>query len=185
RLKILERRNEMSADEIKNLSRSLLDNLKALNEYMNARTVMFFVGKKQEVQTLDFISRELGNNKRIIVPITLKNERTLLASEILSTSELHPSLFNVLEPKQEFIRPFSIENLDLILVPGLAFDRTGHRLGYGFGYYDNFLKGKKQKTLTIGLAFHFQLVDHVPRNGLDVPVDKIVTEKEIITCRSE
>ena len=73
------------------------------------------------------------------------------------------------------------KNIDLILVAGIAFDRDGYRLGYGLGYYDKFL-AKLPKALKIGLCFDLQIVEKVPRESYDVPVDMIVTDEEVIKC---
>ncbi|MHA1405553.1 MAG: 5-formyltetrahydrofolate cyclo-ligase [Candidatus Helarchaeota archaeon] len=159
---IKERKAHLEEDIIRSMSMKIIENLQSLNEYKNAKL--------------------FAENKRIAVPITLREKRNLLASEIMNVDELEPSYFSVLEPKKDFVRPIQQDDIDIILVPGLAFDRRGYRLGYGYGYYDNFLTHKSANTLTIGLGFHFQVVPSVPKDGLDVPVDKIITEKEIITC---
>ena len=74
------------------------------------------------------------------------------------------------------------KNIDLVLVPGIVFDHEGHRIGYGFGHYDKFLR-KVPKATKIGLAFDFQVVDKIPREMHDVPVDMVVTEKGIVECK--
>ena len=143
---------------------------------------MFFVGKNLEIQTFSGITRAFSEEKRVFVPITVKDERDLIVSEIFNLDELEPAVYSILEPKKELVRLSPRQKMDLIIVPGLAFDRKGSRLGYGFGYYDNFLKKKSKYAKSIGLAFHFQIVESVPINNHDLPVDIIITEKEVIYC---
>ena len=91
-------------------------------------------------------------------------------------SEMKPGTYAILEPPQD-AKEVPISEIDLILVPGVAFDQHGYRLGYGQGYYDRVLK--KTKTQKIGLAFEFQFVDALPHSLKDIPMDVIITEKKI------
>ena len=79
-----------------------------------------------------------------------------------------------------YIREFNPDKLDLVIVPGIAFDKKGHRIGYGYGYYDRFLKTIKKKAVKIGLAFDFQLIESIPEEEHDVPMNIVVTDKEIL-----
>ena len=85
-----------------------------------------------------------------------------------------------MEPKKKFFRPVSPEDIDLVIVPGIAFDRSGERIGYGMGFYDRFLKKIRKDTSSIGLAYEFQIVDDIPSEETDVKVNKIITEKRVI-----
>ena len=112
-----------------------------------------------------------------MVPIADLKKRVLYHSEIKDFSDLEIGTFGVLEPKEECIRPVMPEKLDIVIVPGLAFDLQGNRIGYGGGFYDGFLKGLSAPK--IALAYEWQIVNCVPSDEHDVKVDKIVTEDRI------
>ncbi|RLF88523.1 5-formyltetrahydrofolate cyclo-ligase, partial [Thermococci archaeon] len=97
---------------------------------------------------------------------------------IRSFSELRPGKFNIMEPREAIDEEV---NLDLIVVPGVAFDESGYRLGFGKGYYDRFLRSFRETT-KLGLAYEFQVLEEVPRDEGDIPVDFIITEKRRIDC---
>jgi 5-formyltetrahydrofolate cyclo-ligase len=116
--------------------------------------------------------------KNIVVPISNKKDNTLTLSHLKSWEELSLGSYGILEPRTEKIRKTNVEDIDLIIVPGVAFDEKGNRLGHGKGFYDRLLK--KTKATVIGLAFEFQILENIPTDKNDVPVDMIITEKRII-----
>ncbi|MDP7322999.1 MAG: 5-formyltetrahydrofolate cyclo-ligase, partial [Candidatus Woesearchaeota archaeon] len=118
-------------------------------------------------------------------PYVVKNNPILQLSEIKNFNELEPKTWGILEPKDEFIRKFDIENVDLVIIPGIVFDQNGHRIGYGYGYYDRFLKKLDKNVVKIGFGFEFQIVDKIPEEKHDVPVDIMVTEKRVINCNEK
>jgi len=152
----------------------------SLLEFRKAKIVLFYVSIKGEVRTDKMISESLEKGKRILVPFADLNKRTLLISEINNLEELEPGAFGIPEPKNP--REFPLEKIDLVVIPGIAFDRKGNRVGYGMGFYDRFLKGLKPHVPKIALAYDFQIVNEIPAEGEDVTVDMIITEKEIIQC---
>ena len=174
---MLEKRNSLPKHEITEKSTLIKNNLFKLKYYKNSKTIMFFVSFNSEVDTHDMV-RESLKNKTIIIPKVEHHE--IQPSVILDFDNLIPGKFGILEPIEAM--NIAYKNIDLVLVPGIVFDREGHRIGYGFGYYDKFLK-KVPKAVKIGLAFDFQVVDRIPVETHDVPVDIIITEKKIIECR--
>ena len=183
RHKILQLRKSLSQREAIAKSLKVQEHLFKLPEFVNAKTILFYVSTKNEVMTETMIKQALKNNKRIVVPISNVKEKTLTFSELkYFDKELEPGCFNILEPKKECIRKISPEEVDLIIVPGVAFDEEGDRIGYGMGFYDRFLRELKRKIPTIGLAYEFQIVDDIPVCDKDVTVDKIITENRIIEC---
>ncbi|MEK6983028.1 MAG: 5-formyltetrahydrofolate cyclo-ligase [Nanoarchaeota archaeon] len=177
---ILEKRNSLSKEEILEKSDKIKDSLFNLNQYKKSKTVMFFVSFNSEINTHEMIKKSL-KDKTVIVPKVAHNE--IEPSIIIDLDNLIPhGKFKVLEP----IEAMKIANkhINLILVPGIVFDKEGHRLGYGLGYYDKFL-AKVPNAVKIGLAFDFQIVDKLPREMHDVPVDLIVTDERVIECRQE
>src|SRR3989344_4436157 len=175
--KILEKRNSLSKEEVIEKSRKIKLNLFNLESYKKSKTAMFFVSFSSEVNTQDMINESIGR-KTAIAPKVVQNE--IEPSVIIDLDSLIPSgKFGIPEPIE--LMKIAYKNIDLVLVPGIAFDKEGHRICYVFGYYDKFLK-KVPKAVKIGLCFDFQVVDKVPREEHDVPVDLIVTEKGVLEC---
>ena len=145
-------------------------------EYKKARVVMFYVSLQDEVDTLSMIDEALKAGKRIAVPVILKEEKRLIAGEIHNRLEdLESQHFGIYQPRQDRVKEVPLDDIDLIVVPGVAFDRKNIRLGRGHGYYDRFLSGLPKRTKTIGLAFDFQVLEDLPQDPHDVPVSKIVS----------
>lgn len=179
RTRFLASRNSLTIEEIKEKSKSIKQNLFSLEEYGKAKIVFFYVSAGSEVFTHDMI-KEILDKKRVAVPIPEKASKTLSASGLLNFNELEPGLFSILEPKKEFVRIVNTKDLDLVVVPGIAFDVCGNRIGYGHGYFDNFLKTVSSPK--IALAYEMQIANEIPASERDVKVDFIVTEKRIIEC---
>lgn len=156
-----------------------------LPEFQRAKTVSFYVAKEDEVQTERMIKDSLKLGKRVLVPIC-KESGELALSELLDCdTELEPGSFGVLEPKLTCRRMVPATKAELIVVPGVAFDLSGHRLGRGKGYYDRFLQkvsSSNPGTRFIGLAYEFQVLNDLPHTPGDVPVHKVVTEKRVINA---
>jgi len=181
RKKILSLRNSQSQFSAIAKSYKIQERLFRLPEFARAKTILFYVSTRDEVKTESMIKKALEYGKRGVVPISNLKERTLNLSEIKDfDSELEPGAFNILEPKERFLRPVLPEEIDLVIVPGVAFDEKGNRIGYGMGFYDRFLRGIRKYIPVIGLAYELQIVDDIPVHDKDVTMDKIVTEKGII-----
>lgn len=178
---IFSKRSHLSGQYTKEKSAIVKNKLYSLPEFKKAKSILFYASFNNEVDTQEII-RELLNKKEknIIVPYVEKNNPILQLSELHSFDELEPKTFDILEPKKNFTRDFNPEKLDLIIVPGLVFFKDGHRIGYGYGYYDRFLRTLRKKPVKIGLAFDFQIAEKIPHEEHDVPMDIIITEKRII-----
>lgn len=149
----------------------------ALPEWAAARTISSYVGVGAEVATLPLIEAALGQGKRVAVPRVEGSSLTLYRIEAIT--DLVPAPFGLLEPGREFIRKnrrLVATEVHLFLVPGVVFDRTGGRVGYGKGYYDGLLVRVKPRVPTFALAFDAQLVDQVPVGPTDVRVSAVITE---------
>jgi len=179
---ITAKRKSLTKRIIKEKSREIKEKLYSLSEFKEAKNIMIYVSFNNEVDTIEIIKEILINKeKTIVVSYVVRNNPILQLSELKSFNELEPKKLGILEPKDNFIREFSLKKLDLVIVPGLVFDKNGHRIGYGYGYYDRFLK-KIDGDKKIGLAFDFQLVDKIPEEQHDVPMDIIVTEERVLKC---
>lgn len=182
RKSMLELRNKQSQESILQKSERILTNMLNLEEYNSSKVILVYSGKETEVQTEKLIRHAL-KDKRVILPITNVKKRILEISEIKNYDlELERAVFNILEPKKEYYRRVNVDIIDLVVVPGVCFDNRGHRLGYGFGYYDKLLTIVNRPIPFIGLAFEFQLVENLPNSHHDVPVHIIVTEEKVIKC---
>ena len=141
--------------------------------------------KNNLLKNLKEIESVINKEKNIIVPYVVKNNPILQLSELKNFNELEPKTLDILEPRDNFIREFGLKKLDLVIVPGIVFDENGYRIGYGYGYYDRFLKKLDKNVKKIGLAFEFQLVGKIPEERHDVPVDIVVTEERVLKCEGK
>lgn len=184
RLEILDKRGKLGKEDHKTNSDKIIQKIYDSPFYKNASTIMTFISFGDEVDTHEFIKTSIKNGKKIVVPITVPEKKELKLSQVKDFSELEIGHYNILTPKEEFLRFVDPKDVDLIIVPGVAFDREGYRIGYGGGYYDRFLSSKvKENVPKISIAFSLQIIDKVPREHFDIPVDYIYTEKEIINCK--
>lgn len=184
RKKILAKRAELVKDGKFYLSENVIENLVNTEYYKNAKNIMTFISFGSEIDTHEFIKDAIKEGKNIFVPVTFHETREMKPSLLKNFEELEKGYFNILTPKQEYIRYIDPMEIDMVIVPGAVFDRRGYRIGYGGGFYDRFLSTKVRKDIPkIAIAFDLQIIDKVPTEDYDVPVDFIVTEKEIINCK--
>lgn len=177
------KRSKISSKKNLSKSESISEKLYNLKLYKQSNFIFSFISFKDEVHTHDIIKKSLEIGKRIGVPITIPNTRIMKVSELMDfDKELNLGFYNILAPKEEYERIISPEIIDLVLVPGLAFDRRGYRVGYGGGYYDTFFSNMKRSTIKIGICFDMQLIAKAPVGYYDIPVDYILTENEFIKC---
>ncbi len=182
RKEILQKRATLSTENILEYSDIIASKLYEMDSYKEAKTIMSFISFSDEIHTHEIIKGSIKLGKSIVVPVTIPKTREMKVSQVLDFSELEIGYYNILTPKKEFIRFVDPNTIDLILVPGVAFSRNGYRVGYGGGYYDRFFSKLNKEVKKIGLAFDLQIVDKVPTDPFDIPIDLIITEKEIIDC---
>jgi 5-formyltetrahydrofolate cyclo-ligase len=160
------------------LSKVICERLITLPEYERARTVMYYVDARSEVRTRHYLPTALRHDKRIVVPYCVEGELELFL--LGSMDELAIGMYRILEPKPELRslpeKRVSVNDLDLIIVPGVAFDRMGGRMGHGFGYYDKLLQHARADTPLVALAFECQLFAQIPMDEHDIFMDKVITE---------
>lgn len=167
------------------LSQKICETFAALPEYQAAKTVMFYVDVRSEVRTRNYLATALTHGKKIVVPYCVDGELELF--HLVSMDELSIGMYKILEPKVELrslaSKKVPVEELDLIMVPGVAFDRTGARMGHGFGYYDKLLQHARKDAPLVALAFECQLFPEIPTQSHDIFMDKIITEKQVYPGR--
>lgn len=169
----LGRRNALAPSEVLDKSAAICRHLMETEAFRDSRTILSYVSMDKEVDTHRLIASMIDEGRTVAVPIVRK--KPLLDWSILERFEdLEPSTFGILEPRAGKQRLLDLPSDAPVLVPGIAFTPTGHRIGYGGGFFDHFLAthvGRK-----IGLAFEIQLVPKFPIQPYDIPVDLVITE---------
>jgi 5-formyltetrahydrofolate cyclo-ligase len=176
------RRNQPNKDEV---SATIVARFMQLPEYASARTVMFYVDVRDEVRTRQALPTALGGDKRIVIPYCVDGELELFHLE--SMDELEVGMYKILEPRSDLrdvaAKRLQPTDLDLIMVPGVAFDRDGGRTGHGKGYYDKLLEHARPDAPLVALAFESQMFPQIPCEAHDIYMDKVVTELATYTGR--
>lgn len=167
-------RSSMTMEEKRKQDSIIFNKILNSNCYKEATTLMVYVSFGLEVDTKCIIKHALENNKIVCVPKIINKKSGMKAIKIQSLNELIRNKFGMLEPVS-FEKEIFSQDIDLFLVPGLAFDNMGGRIGYGAGYYDRFLKDADDKSFKIGLAYNFQVIEKVPMTENDVYLDAIIT----------
>lgn len=184
RKEVLARRDKLTTALRVIRSADILQKLFELEAVRSATWIHFYVSCGGEVETTGMIAHALSLGKRVAVPKMEPASKQLVLSELKDpVRELSPGPKGISEPKPEAFRPVEIDTMDLFVVPGVAFDEKGNRLGQGAGYYDRLLAEVSDRIPIIALAFELQIVGRVPTNNHDVRVDWIMTEKRVIKCR--
>lgn len=185
RKKILALRNSMDRDEAEQKSSVIMEKLTQTKEYNQSRVVFVYMDFNNEVKTMPLIERMLSEKKKVVIPYTDTVNTVIIPSELKSTDDdLVLSKFGYLEPVLEKIRPVEPEEFDLVVVPGVVFDRKLNRIGFGKGYYDRILAKLKKSAKAVAVAYDFQVLNEVPSEDYDVKMDMIITEKNIYTIKS-
>ena len=144
---------------------------------------MIYLSKDGEVGTDNLLGRALELGKRVCVPVVDEKSEELRISELPGPEvSFQLGAFGVREPKEEDLNFVPPNQVDLVVAPGLAFDRRGGRIGYGKGYYDRLLSRLGSHVPRIALAFDFQVLDAVPQDENDIRVNAIITEKSTMNC---
>ena len=173
RQQIQQIKRQFTPQQLEELSLPVISRLRPL--LAEAQTIMAYYSLPDEVNTHDLIDDLVAEGKTVLLP-RVTGDETMELRRYTGRADLKEGLFHILEPVGEPFTDFAA--IDLILVPGLAFDAAGHRLGRGRGYYDRFLRTIHSRDgsycVKIGVCFDFQKVDEVPVDAHDIPVDRLV-----------
>lgn len=182
------RNAQENKDEV---SRTIIEKFLAQPEYTRAGTVMWYLDVRSEVRTRLAIGEALGSGRRIVVPYCTRDDEgrnALGLWHLESVSELVPGTWNILEPPRrrwgETGKEVSPAELDLVMVPGVGFDRRGARLGNGQGYYDRLLGQVRPGTTLMAPAFECQIFDEIVAGPHDVFMHKVITEFDLYICQA-
>lgn len=178
RKEMLDKRNNIAAAKRQEKSGLIKERLEKLQIYHEAYTVMFYVSFGSEVETRQLIKDALKAEKRVAVPLV--NKKELLIKQITDFKQLSPGTWGIFEPDHK-LPDINPKDINVVIVPGIAFTIDHNRLGYGGGYYDKLLSKEGEANFTsIALAFEEQVVEKLPVAEHDQKVDFIVTDKRFI-----
>jgi 5-formyltetrahydrofolate cyclo-ligase len=179
RKKILQLRSSTDPGTLAELSERIRLRLEEHQLWRTSRFACIYISSKPgEVDTQVLIRSALEEGKKVCVPVIDPEDAGLGLVEIDRFDNLQPGYFGILEPSNGVRQPFDSIDWDLAVVPGIAFDPLGHRIGFGKGYYDKLLAAKDSPK--VGLAFSFQMVEPFETLAHDVAMDLIITENETI-----
>lgn len=173
----------MTPSEIHDLSQRIQEAIESWVKYRDSDTVLYYASFLNEVDTLGLMENALDHGKVVALPRIRVVGRRMSARVVRSMDDLEPGPFGIKTPGSN-CHEIDPSDLDLVLVPGLAFDHGGHRVGFGGGYYDRFLKSTSPDTITLGVAYGFQLVEGIPASRHDVALDYVVTEDGVRQVRT-
>lgn len=191
----------MKKEEVVNKSRKINQQIISFKPFQEAQSILFYSALGKEVNLKEAMSLSLKNQQKVILPITMPEFFQFKIAGINNLDfDLKKGYAGILEPKEN-CSLFKAKDVDLLFIPGVAFDLKGNRLGRGKGCYDRFLKEvqerkrvkrlketerpKELKGLKVGIAYEWQIVDSLPAESHDMLVDYIITEERIINCRKE
>lgn len=170
RKQIASEKTKYSASSLKALSDEILTRLEAQPAFKEAQTILLYHSMKDEVHTHSFIEK-WSKRKTIILPVVVGD--VLELRHYTGTEDLKPGAYGIAEPTGELFTDY--ETIDFAVIPGVAFDLSGHRLGHGKGYYDKLLP-KLATAVKAGICFPFQVVEEVPTEPFDILMDIIITK---------
>jgi len=179
RKKAKEFRDSVRPEKIRILSGIIQDRVCSHPWFIDSKTVFTYVSMGNEAITKDIIDNAIKAGKRVCVPRVVPRVKMEAVPISNIENDLHPGFFNTMEPRPH-LQPVDADEIDLVIVPGILFDRNGFRIGYGGGYYDRFLSRISGKCRTMGIAFDFQVTDEIPVDEHDMRVMAVVTESGII-----
>ncbi|KAA0804846.1 5-formyltetrahydrofolate cyclo-ligase [Bacillus sp. JAS102] len=175
RKQIIEHMNSLSKERYTTLSEQIAFSLYGQKEWAEAKIIGITLSMENEVNTYPIIEKAWEEGKKVVVPKCNKETRTMSFRQISNFDQLETVYMNLREPIPALTEEVNADEIELQIVPGVAYTERGERIGYGGGYYDRYLVHYKGKTLS--LAYSFQMVEHIPVEPFDKNVEKIITEK--------
>ena len=171
RSKIRQLKQQMTPQQIEAASKRLTELFLNTEEYKQAKAIYGYLPYNQEIRTVPLLEQALRDGKKVAVPKVYGDAMRFIWMQDLSRVE--KGYAGIPEPVDD--QPVAMDETALVLMPGLAFDRSGNRMGYGGGFYDRFL-AQQPNHPTVALCYDFQLVDEIPVGEYDIPVDRVVCE---------
>lgn len=169
-----ERRRALTAADMDAAAAAAAARVLALPAYRSAKTVMAYMSAFKELN-IDAVLKDACANKRLVVPVSSTDTCTITPVLLRDIDAVVRGAYGIREPEERI--PVPADEIDLALIPGIAFDKTGSRAGFGKGYYDRFLADFK--GIKIGLCYEFQVYDSIPAEPHDIKMDMIITEEQL------
>ena len=167
-------RSQKEEDRLRK-GRIIKEKLFAAEEFQKAKIILFYASFDGEVDTFEMMKHAQNLGKKIALPITLKDKKKIIPALVEDLDSVDVGAYGIRQPNIESSQILKVEDIDLAVVPGVAFDKKHNRLGRGQGYYDRFLKNIPSDVPTIGLAFDFQLIESLPHHSRrDIPVSNVI-----------
>lgn len=177
-------RSQLNSETNAALSSRICTNLQTFSALTNRTgATLGYLALPNEVNIDQVLFQWLDQGKIIGIPV-IKNQ-DLVPCQLLDAESLETGTFGIREPKAESQRPLPLTQITAVILPGLAFDKQGNRLGYGKGFYDRFLQSFTIKPLLVAVAFSFQLLEKIPSEPHDIPVDYIVTPEKVLPVNQQ
>lgn len=176
---ILSKRNLISESEIISNSKIISNRVIETIEYQTSKSIGAYYPTGSEVKTFDILKHSMKNKKEVGLPRVIdstKIEFFKIIEDSFKKIKFTRGKYGIFENSMSTT---SIDKMDLLIIPGIAFDLQGNRIGYGKGYYDRLLSSREAKCI-IGLAYETQVINEIPINDHDIPVNIIITEKRTI-----
>jgi len=178
RKEVISRRDALSIETRKAKDENIRRRLLTLPEFTKARAILFYASFRSEVDTMQLLQRSLLEGKTVVLPRVDTSSTSLVLYSIRSMEDLAPGCNGILEPLLNEDRSLNDAGIDLMIIPGVAFDEHCNRLGYGKGFYDRLLSRKNAPA--VALAYEEQILESIPADAHDIKMDKIITDTRII-----
>lgn len=175
---ILNKRDNIEIEERILKDKKIFDSFVKSEYYKSAKVIFSFVSFGSEVNTKNIIVQAIKDHKTVCVPKVISKAEGIKTYRIEGLNELEEGYYHILEPKTHCIE-IDKRTIDLIIIPGVSFDRNGGRIGYGGGFYDRFLYDIEGAVLKIALAYELQVLQDIPMLQHDIRIDALITEREI------
>lgn len=188
---MLDARENLTPEQVKALSLAAQDRVLSLPAWGSAQCVLLYRAFRNETDTALLLDKALSQGKQVLLPRCVQGEKGRMElAPITCLQDIRPGAFGIGEPDPATCSPIHECAPDLAVIPGVAFDRQGRRLGFGGGFYDRFFSGETcapdlSTTLLAGLAYDFQIVESLPADPWDMNVHLICTDKETISCKPQ
>ena len=174
-------RRSLSVQEVSAKSQRITARVSSWNIFHQAQTIILYSPNENEVETDDIWQYAVRTGKAVYYPRITPDKQRLEFVRRQDSDPLIPGIFNILTPPGNALL-MRLEPADIVLTPGVGFDRNGYRLGRGRGYYDRAFRGVLREALRIGLSYECQIVSHIPADKYDETLDYIVTENQLVQC---
>ncbi|MDE2423610.1 MAG: 5-formyltetrahydrofolate cyclo-ligase [Betaproteobacteria bacterium] len=179
RKSILESRSQLNPQERRVSELRILEQFERLDLITPYNTFLVYSSFGHEINTWPIIDYLYQHNKTVVFPKVNLTHKALALFVVKHKGFLTTGLWDILEPNEDVCDLISIKDIDFILVPGLAYDKEGYRIGYGGGYYDKLLGQQDCNAYTLSIAFDIQRVERIPFEPFDRPIHSLITEKKI------